>query len=188
MGYEEEPDYEGLKNLFKNIMSKNGYVDDRHFDWFNLKDKNGNSPYPLNKNISNQPVFNSTLQAVCSNTFRNNKDNLNTEERFPNTNNMGAILETNALNNKEIDNMKYMDTQNNFNTNGDKLNNKSQNYTNTISKDEKNKKVLKENTKNPMPPQNKGDLHEIAKINQTDLNQSNLDNKKKDKSNKCCIL
>lgn len=37
MGYEEEPDYEGLKNLFKSIMTKNGYVDDRHFDWFNLK-------------------------------------------------------------------------------------------------------------------------------------------------------
>lgn len=39
-----------------------------------------------------------------------------------------------------------------------------------------------------MPPQNKGDLQEISKINQTDLNQSILDNKKKDKSNKCCIL
>jgi hypothetical protein len=37
MGYEEEPDYEGLKNLFKSIMTKNGYIDDRHFDWFNLK-------------------------------------------------------------------------------------------------------------------------------------------------------
>jgi hypothetical protein len=37
MGYEEEPDYEGLKNLFKSIMVKNGYKDDSNFDWFNLK-------------------------------------------------------------------------------------------------------------------------------------------------------
>jgi hypothetical protein len=37
MGYEDEPDYEGLKNLFKVVMNKNGYVDDSHFDWFNLK-------------------------------------------------------------------------------------------------------------------------------------------------------
>lgn len=37
MGYEDEPDYEGLKNLFKMIMNKNGLTDDRHFDWFNLK-------------------------------------------------------------------------------------------------------------------------------------------------------
>lgn len=37
MGYEDEPDYEGLKNLFKSILAKNGYSDDKHFDWFNLK-------------------------------------------------------------------------------------------------------------------------------------------------------
>ena len=37
MGYEEEPDYEGLKNLFKNVMNKNSFTDDCNFDWFNLK-------------------------------------------------------------------------------------------------------------------------------------------------------
>jgi len=87
MGYEEEPDYDGLRNLFKSIMTKNGYTDDRHFDWFNLKDKNGNNTYNVNRNFSNQPVYNPTMQAVCSNTF-GNKDNLPTvtEEKFPNIN------------------------------------------------------------------------------------------------------
>lgn len=42
MGYEEEPDYEGLKNLFKLIMNKNGYIDDKNFDWCNLKVFNSN--------------------------------------------------------------------------------------------------------------------------------------------------
>lgn len=39
MGYEEEPDYEGFKNLFKSIMNKNGIIDDRQYDWFNLRVK-----------------------------------------------------------------------------------------------------------------------------------------------------
>lgn len=37
MGYEEDPDYEKLKNLFRNIMNRNGFVNDGHFDWFNLR-------------------------------------------------------------------------------------------------------------------------------------------------------
>jgi len=42
MGYEEEPDYEGLRTLFKNIMERNGYVDDKQFDWILKRNSNPN--------------------------------------------------------------------------------------------------------------------------------------------------
>lgn len=189
MGYEDEPDYEGLKNLFRNVMNKNNLVDDKHFDWFNLKDKNGNNTYNVNRNLSNQPVFNSTMQANASNTF-GNKDNLHTvtEEKFPNANNMGAILETNALNNKE-EKVKYIDTNNNFNTKGDKYNpEKSGGKMNTNSnvKEDKNKKVIKDDMKNVVHTEN----NDNSKVNKTDLNQSGTSNRKKDKdkNKNCCIL
>jgi hypothetical protein len=49
MGYEEEPDYEALKNLFRKIMERNGYVDDKQFDWMLLK----NNMNADNTNMSN---------------------------------------------------------------------------------------------------------------------------------------
>lgn len=49
MGYEEEPDYEGLKDLFRKIMDRNGYVDDKQFDWMLKK----NSLNAINTNVSN---------------------------------------------------------------------------------------------------------------------------------------
>lgn len=39
MGYEEEPDYEALRGLFHRIMQRNGYTDDKMFDWI-LKKNN----------------------------------------------------------------------------------------------------------------------------------------------------
>jgi len=48
MGYEEDPDYQELKNLFKKIMERYGYADDKLFDWM------------LNKNSANNntDIFN----------------------------------------------------------------------------------------------------------------------------------
>jgi len=43
MGYEEEPDYKGLKELFKKIMERSGYVDDKQFDWVIKKNSNQTS-------------------------------------------------------------------------------------------------------------------------------------------------
>lgn len=48
MGYEEDPDYEELKDLFRKIMERNGYVDDKQFDWMLNKNSANN-----NTNISN---------------------------------------------------------------------------------------------------------------------------------------
>jgi hypothetical protein len=35
MGFEQDPDYEYLKGLFKQIMLANGYDYDNEFDWMN---------------------------------------------------------------------------------------------------------------------------------------------------------
>lgn len=65
---------------------------------------------------------------------------------------MGVILETNALNNKEIDNLKYIDTHNNLNTNGNRMidnniNNKDKNLNPLNLNSHENRRNMKENLK-----------------------------------------
>jgi hypothetical protein len=37
MAFEQEPDYEYLRGLFKTVMNKHGYQNDQEFDWVQSK-------------------------------------------------------------------------------------------------------------------------------------------------------
>ena len=52
MGYEEEPDYENLKNFFRKIMERNGFANDLIYDWV-IKKNNQNTNNTSSSTVRN---------------------------------------------------------------------------------------------------------------------------------------
>jgi len=52
LAFEQEPDYEYLRGLFKTVMSNNGLTHDSEYDWIKSKKKNTNSTN-ISRNVTN---------------------------------------------------------------------------------------------------------------------------------------
>ena len=110
--YEQDPDYGFLKNLFVNLLRKDGYTIDCYYDWDrttityfrdfenykNKKEKNDKNINISPKNKNNEISTLNTIQSNINNI--NNLPTLNTEENTMNANNANSnLINTNNINN-----------------------------------------------------------------------------------------
>ena len=105
--YEQDPDYGFLKNLFVNVLRKEGYIIDCYYDWDrrtityfrdfeNYKSKKEKNEKNINIVLKNKKNEISTLNDIQSNVNNfNNLPTVNTEENTMNAN-------TNLINNNNI--------------------------------------------------------------------------------------
>lgn len=78
MGFEQDPDYDYLRNLFREVMTANNYANDYEFDW-TLKTQPNRDSHTLNKEPLNNPGYVNTNTAVMPTLPDKKKSFLNTQ-------------------------------------------------------------------------------------------------------------
>lgn len=139
LGFEQDPDYEYLRGLFKLVMKAQNIIPDLEFDWTLKapKDSKDNKDYnkeklpaPVNTtNYVNTAGYVNTSNAVV-NTIPDKKKNLVTQENENPMTNSNVYMQTNLNNtNNEINKQnKFQVNQTNYKF-IDTINNNDRNYT-----------------------------------------------------------
>jgi hypothetical protein len=70
MGFEQEPDYNYLRGLFKNIMNDRGYTFDYKYDWVKKSNSSVIKTENLKDNLTVKKESNSNIK---ENNYVNNK-------------------------------------------------------------------------------------------------------------------
>ena len=184
--YEQDPDYGFLKNLFVNVLRKDGYIIDCYYDWDratityfrdfeNFKSKKEKNDKNINIVLKNKKNEISTLNDIQSNVNNfNNLPTVNTEENTMNANT--NIINNNNINIKSINNgYQFSSKMNKFHVNNYIKNN---NLTSNISV-KKNANVSAFN-----PTNYEGSNQKINETIQnqpnTKVNKENIDNNNMD--------
>ena len=184
--YEQDPDYGFLKNLFVNVLKKEGFIVDCYYDWdkvtiryfrdfenFKKKEKKENNVTIEPKNKNNEI---SALNIGQSNQYNLNNINCNNIPTIENTdtgNNVNTEMSNVKNNNNNHINNK---TPNNYTQSNTKINKYNINVNNNNNNIASNISINKNANVSAFNPTNYEGSAIAPKMNETAQNQINIDN------------
>ena len=156
MNYEDDPNYEYLKSLFRNIMEREEYEMDFFYDWSKQNDEISMPSQPIEHEFENKKdatkdenekkimVVNNYVNNVNNIVINNNNRELkekNMKNNNINNNNHHEEENVNLEENKIIETYNNVDSKKNIKNNSDlKVSNKNLNYNNNDTNNNNNSK------------------------------------------------
>ena len=204
LDYEDEPDYNYLKNLFLNVLKSIGYKFDYYCDWsedVNLiknesKYTNYNNNYTTNNNNSMINNENSNIGSKRNSRYviipekRTNENIANSMFKNQEKTNKGNYYESIYNTNKNLSTLKRKRSSieykfhNEQNQNIIKIDEDEENNSNKNNNNEKQNSQNNKNNKNNTDINNKNNNN----FNYVNNNDNNNKKPKKEKDNNCCLI
>ena len=204
LDYEDEPDYNYLKNLFLNVLKSIGYKFDYYCDWsedVNLiknesKYTNYNNNYTTNNNNSMINNENSNIGSKRNSRYviipekRTNENIANSMFKNQEKTNKGNYYESIYNTNKNLSTLKRKRSSieykfhNEQNQNIIKIDEDEENNSNKNNNNEKQNSQNNKNNKNNTDINNKNNNN----YNYVNNNDNNNKKPKKEKDNNCCLI
>ena len=196
LDYEDEPDYNYLKNLFLNVLKSIGYKFDYYCDWsedVNLiknesKYTNYNNNYTTNNNNSMINNENSNMGSKRNSRYviipekRTNENIANSMFKNQEKTNKGNYYESIYNTNKNLSTLKSKRSSIEY-----KFHNEQNQNIIKIDEDEENNSNKNNNNEKQNSQNNKNNNDNNNKNNNND-NYVNIHNKKSKKDNNCCLI
>ena len=214
--YEQNPDYTFLKNLFVNILKKDGQIIDCYYDWDKITIKyfrdfeNYKKKDKKEKNINIIPINKNNEISTLNEVQSNINQNITTTNNIDNTMNTNITNKNNTkINNSIKNNKKYLlnNYSNNINVASNISMHKNANYTNyegsaikvneilqnkiNVNNDNKENNNLNIQKNNYLENNDKNNIiTEDKKINNNDesINKQKNIKPRQEKDNCCCLI
>jgi len=126
--FQDQPDYNYLRKLFRNLFNSTGYIYDYEFDWTR---KRLGQVSRENENISKTPLNSQSLLPSSSCNFLSNTNNANNQEYNNSGNTRNFYLNRNFNSDRNLENTN-INAQNTQNSNGNNYLNTGQLHNNLI--------------------------------------------------------